>query len=79
MAQLNHDNKTYNIYVDISNNLEFIMEVDEVEKFQKLVRDNKKVEDIPSNEILTGIYLNKARQVQGIQCEEIVANQVRFA
>jgi hypothetical protein len=79
MAQLDHDNKTYTVYIDISKKLEFIMENKEMERFQKLVKVSRKVEDIPEKEVLTGIYLNQARQVQGIICTDIVANKVRFA
>lgn len=80
MAQLTHNNKNYNIYIDISKNHEFVMEAEEVERFQKLVGDNNnRVEDIPDEELLTGTYLNQnTRLPEGRQCEEIVANKVRF-
>lgn len=81
MAQLIHDNKTYNIYIDIDKNHEFVMEEDEVTRFQELVRQhNNRVEDIPEDELLTGTYLNQnTRMPEGLDCEEIVANKVRFA
>ena len=81
MANLTHNNRNYVIYFDISKNLEFIMEPDEVNKFQELIRNhNNRVENIPDEIYLTGIYLNRNNRLpEGFQCEEINANNVRFS
>ena len=81
MANINYNNRNYNIYNDTDKNLEFIMEANEVARFQELVRhNNNRVDDIPEDKLLTGTYLNQnTRMPEGMISEEIVANKVKFA
>jgi hypothetical protein len=78
----NVDNNNYTVYKDISNGLYVAIENKNVEIIQKIVREFKRVENVPEKNEIPGIYLqnmgNDVHHLVDAHTQNIKITNLRF-